>query len=153
MSVSDETTNNPIINKQAACIINDTHTEILVTGFSDKIFVVITQYGKIGSLVSAWSAWQEVRTRVLNRHEIDPHDCWCSSSSCKQSVRSTYDITLFVWWINRTSERIIHALRDIHCASHHCHEPTWKETCIAWNCFKTVGWCDRTAKSIWQSNG
>jgi proteasome assembly chaperone 3 len=41
----------PIQNKQTAIIIDGTHTEILLTGFSDKIFVVITQYGKIGSLV------------------------------------------------------------------------------------------------------
>lgn len=42
----------PLKNKQAAITINGVHTEILLTGFADKIFVVITQYGKIGSLVS-----------------------------------------------------------------------------------------------------
>lgn len=41
----------PIVNKRTALQINDTHTEILLTGFSDKIFIVVTQYGKIGSLV------------------------------------------------------------------------------------------------------
>lgn len=41
----------PLQNKQAAITIDGIHTEILLTGFADKIFVVITQYGKIGSLV------------------------------------------------------------------------------------------------------
>jgi proteasome assembly chaperone 3 len=41
----------PLQNKQAAIAIDGVHTEILLTGFADKIFVVITQYGKIGSLV------------------------------------------------------------------------------------------------------
>lgn len=42
----------PLQNKQAAISVNGVHTEILLTGFADKIFIVITQYGKIGSLVS-----------------------------------------------------------------------------------------------------
>lgn len=41
----------PLQNKQAAITINGVHTEIFLTGYADKIFVVITQYGKIGSLV------------------------------------------------------------------------------------------------------
>ncbi|KAF1798930.1 hypothetical protein V8B55DRAFT_1521050 [Mucor lusitanicus] len=41
----------PLQNKQAAITINGVHTEILLTGYADKIFVVITQYGKIGSLI------------------------------------------------------------------------------------------------------
>ncbi|GAN00824.1 conserved hypothetical protein [Mucor ambiguus] len=41
----------PLQNKQAAITINGAHTEILLTGYADKIFVVITQYGKIGSLI------------------------------------------------------------------------------------------------------
>lgn len=41
----------PLKNKQTAIDIKGVHTEILLTGFSDRIFVVITQYGKIGSLV------------------------------------------------------------------------------------------------------
>lgn len=44
----------PLKNKQAAITVNGVHTEILLTGFADKIFVVITQYGKIGSLVSTF---------------------------------------------------------------------------------------------------
>lgn len=42
----------PLTNKQAAVLINGTHTEIFITGFTDRIFIVITQYGKIGSLVN-----------------------------------------------------------------------------------------------------
>ncbi|CAO0802744.1 unnamed protein product [Mucor circinelloides] len=41
----------PLQNKQAAITINGVHTEILLSGYADKIFVVITQYGKIGSLI------------------------------------------------------------------------------------------------------
>ena len=41
----------PLNNKQAACKVHGNHTEILVTGYSDKIFIVVTQYGRIGSLV------------------------------------------------------------------------------------------------------
>ncbi|GAA5812745.1 hypothetical protein MFLAVUS_006203 [Mucor flavus] len=43
----------PLKNNQAAVDIKGVHTEILLTGFADKIFVVITQYGKIGSLIQA----------------------------------------------------------------------------------------------------
>lgn len=46
-----EETRFPIENKQAACAIDGNHTEVLVSGFADKIFIVITQYGRIGSLV------------------------------------------------------------------------------------------------------
>lgn len=42
----------PITNKQACIEHQGQKTEVLVTGFQDKIFVVITQYGKIGSLVN-----------------------------------------------------------------------------------------------------
>ena len=42
----------PITNKQAAITVNGVHTEVLLTNFADKIFIVITQYGKIGSLVN-----------------------------------------------------------------------------------------------------
>ncbi|ORX42180.1 hypothetical protein DM01DRAFT_1313512 [Hesseltinella vesiculosa] len=41
----------PITLKQVALPINDTHVEILLQGFSDKIFIIVTQYGKIGSLI------------------------------------------------------------------------------------------------------
>jgi proteasome assembly chaperone 3 len=41
----------PVTNKQTARIVQGIHTEVLVSGFKDKIFVVVTQYGRIGSLV------------------------------------------------------------------------------------------------------
>ncbi|CAO3606843.1 unnamed protein product [Cunninghamella blakesleeana] len=37
----------PIVNKRTALQINDAHTDILLTSFTDKIFIVVTQYGKI----------------------------------------------------------------------------------------------------------
>ncbi|GES93692.1 proteasome assembly chaperone 3 [Rhizophagus clarus] len=41
----------PLKTKQTARLLNGIHTEVLITGFRDKIFVVVTQYGKIGSLI------------------------------------------------------------------------------------------------------
>jgi len=41
----------PLKTRQTARLLNGIHTEVLVTGFRDKIFVIVTQYGKIGSLV------------------------------------------------------------------------------------------------------
>ncbi|KAG0231175.1 hypothetical protein BGW42_000407 [Actinomortierella wolfii] len=41
----------PLKNKQAAAIVNDKHTEVLATAFADKILVIISQYGKVGSLI------------------------------------------------------------------------------------------------------
>lgn len=47
----------PVKNKQIAINIDGIKTEILLQGFSDKIFIVVTQYGKIGSLVKQ-KAWK-----------------------------------------------------------------------------------------------
>ncbi|KAF9914515.1 hypothetical protein BX616_008146 [Lobosporangium transversale] len=41
----------PLINKQAARVVQDRHTEVLVTAFIDKILILVTQYGKIGSVI------------------------------------------------------------------------------------------------------
>jgi proteasome assembly chaperone 3 len=41
----------PLKTRQVARLLNGIHTEVLVTGFNDKILVIVTQYGKIGSLV------------------------------------------------------------------------------------------------------
>ncbi|KAG1436709.1 hypothetical protein G6F56_013440 [Rhizopus delemar] len=41
----------PIKNKQVAIDINGIKTEVMIQGFADKIFVIVTQYGKIGSLI------------------------------------------------------------------------------------------------------
>lgn len=56
----------PLQNKQAAITINGVHTEILLTGYADKIFVVITQYGKIGSLV--WVYGRRMENNTTNIH-------------------------------------------------------------------------------------
>ena len=42
----------PLINKQAARTIQGRHTEVLVSSFTDKILIVVSQYGKVGSVVS-----------------------------------------------------------------------------------------------------
>ncbi|KAI8393271.1 uncharacterized protein BYT42DRAFT_541566 [Radiomyces spectabilis] len=49
--MADDQKEFPLKNRQAACTIDGVHTEILLTGFQDKIFAVITQYGRIGSLI------------------------------------------------------------------------------------------------------
>ncbi|KAF7730396.1 hypothetical protein EC973_002202 [Apophysomyces ossiformis] len=46
-----ESTPFPIQNRQAGLTIDGHHTEIFISGFADRIFVVVTQYGKIGSLL------------------------------------------------------------------------------------------------------
>ncbi|KAI7874523.1 hypothetical protein K492DRAFT_211535 [Lichtheimia hyalospora FSU 10163] len=51
MASTDEQVQFPLTNKQAACDIDGVHTEVLVTGFADKIFIVVTQFGRIGSLI------------------------------------------------------------------------------------------------------
>ncbi|RIA96319.1 hypothetical protein C1645_815485 [Glomus cerebriforme] len=50
MDLSEQTVF-PLKTRQTARLLNGIHTEVLVTGFRDKILVIITQYGKIGSLV------------------------------------------------------------------------------------------------------
>ncbi|KAF9143855.1 hypothetical protein BG015_000284 [Linnemannia schmuckeri] len=41
----------PLINRQAARIIQGRHTEVLVVSFVDKILILVSQYGKVGSLI------------------------------------------------------------------------------------------------------
>ncbi|CAI2173867.1 20358_t:CDS:2 [Funneliformis geosporum] len=41
----------PLKTRQTARLLNGTHTEVMVTGFHDKILVIVTQYGRIGSLI------------------------------------------------------------------------------------------------------
>ncbi|CAG8527230.1 3799_t:CDS:2 [Paraglomus occultum] len=43
----------PVTTRQSARVINGDHTEVLVLGFIDKILVIISQYGSIGSLIYA----------------------------------------------------------------------------------------------------
>nr|CAG8604174.1 1889_t:CDS:2 [Entrophospora candida] len=52
MTSSQEETTFPIQTKQSAKIIDGIHTEVLISGFRNKIFVVITQYGKIVDTIS-----------------------------------------------------------------------------------------------------
>jgi len=48
----DSPTNSfPVESKQLAFEIENCHTEIVINEFSDKLFVVITQLNKIGSMV------------------------------------------------------------------------------------------------------
>lgn len=41
----------PVRNKQAARDVQGMHTEVLVSSYADKIFIVVSQYGRIGSLI------------------------------------------------------------------------------------------------------
>ncbi|KAG0299999.1 hypothetical protein BGZ98_009581, partial [Dissophora globulifera] len=41
----------PLINKQAARTVQGRCTEVLVTSFADKILILISQYGRVGSLI------------------------------------------------------------------------------------------------------
>jgi len=41
----------PVESKQLAFEIENCHTEIVINEFSDKLFIVVTQLNKIGSMV------------------------------------------------------------------------------------------------------
>ncbi|KAG9321614.1 hypothetical protein KVV02_006718 [Mortierella alpina] len=41
----------PLINKQAARTIQGKHTEVLVSSYADKILIIVSQYGKVGSII------------------------------------------------------------------------------------------------------
>lgn len=42
---------NAILTRQRARLLNGIHTEVLLQSYADRILVVITQLGRIGSLV------------------------------------------------------------------------------------------------------
>ncbi|KAH3697781.1 proteasome assembly chaperone 3-like isoform X3 [Dreissena polymorpha] len=44
--------NFPVLTKQCAVEINTTRTELIVQTFQDRIFIIVTQFSKIGTLVS-----------------------------------------------------------------------------------------------------
>ncbi|KAF8955529.1 hypothetical protein BGZ46_002613, partial [Entomortierella lignicola] len=60
----------PIINKQAARTIQGRHTEVLVTSFADKILIVITQYGKVGSLIHTAVDQQSIATNTMSSSDL-----------------------------------------------------------------------------------
>ncbi|XP_068102861.1 proteasome assembly chaperone 3 [Hyperolius riggenbachi] len=41
-----------VVSKQAEVVINGVSTQVVCSGFTDHILVVVTQYGKFGTLVS-----------------------------------------------------------------------------------------------------
>eukprot|EP00743_Colponemidia_sp_Colp-15_P005293 GILK01005692.1.p1 GENE.GILK01005692.1~~GILK01005692.1.p1 ORF type:complete len:250 (+),score=26.22 GILK01005692.1:40-750(+) len=49
----------PLTTKQLALTVNGCHTDILITPFQDKIFIVITQLAKIGTLILARKEGEE----------------------------------------------------------------------------------------------
>ncbi|CAJ0632832.1 2173_t:CDS:2 [Entrophospora sp. SA101] len=67
MTSSQEETTFPIQTKQSAKIIDGIHTEVLISGFRNKIFVVITQYGKI---VDTMSPLRVSSTNTISTNEI-----------------------------------------------------------------------------------
>ncbi|KAF9200763.1 hypothetical protein BGZ49_009006 [Haplosporangium sp. Z 27] len=60
----------PIVNKQAARTIQGRHTEVLVTSFADKILIVITQYGKVGSLIHTTVDQQSIATNTMSSSDL-----------------------------------------------------------------------------------
>ncbi|CAG8450370.1 2616_t:CDS:2 [Scutellospora calospora] len=59
----------PLQTRQAARLIDGVHTETLITGFQDKILVIITQYGKIGSL--AYVTFDSLSSKSLSSLSSD----------------------------------------------------------------------------------
>eukprot|EP00742_Colponemidia_sp_Colp-10_P009730 GILJ01010640.1.p1 GENE.GILJ01010640.1~~GILJ01010640.1.p1 ORF type:complete len:248 (+),score=23.72 GILJ01010640.1:28-744(+) len=49
----------PLTTKQLALTVNGCHTDILITPFQDKIFIVITQLAKIGTMILARKEGEE----------------------------------------------------------------------------------------------
>ena len=45
---------------QSAALINGEHTEIVCSCFKDRLLVVVTQYGKLGTLVSLARNWSHL---------------------------------------------------------------------------------------------
>ncbi|KAF9581992.1 hypothetical protein BGW38_000801 [Lunasporangiospora selenospora] len=43
----------PLVNKQAARLVQGRHTEVLVTSFADKILIAVTHFGRVGSILQA----------------------------------------------------------------------------------------------------
>ncbi|KAI8348263.1 hypothetical protein BD560DRAFT_239078 [Blakeslea trispora] len=62
----------PIQNKQTAIELDGIHTEIMLTSFADKIFIVITQFGKIGSLIQTTF---DIAPHLANNPSSAPASC------------------------------------------------------------------------------
>ncbi|KAF8930231.1 hypothetical protein EDD21DRAFT_145049 [Dissophora ornata] len=60
----------PLINKQAARTIQGRHTEVLVTSFADKILIVISQYGKVGSLIHTSVDQQSLTSSIMASSDL-----------------------------------------------------------------------------------
>eukprot|EP00518_Triparma_eleuthera_P014724 CAMPEP_0182479460 /NCGR_PEP_ID=MMETSP1319-20130603/34197_1 /TAXON_ID=172717 /ORGANISM="Bolidomonas pacifica, Strain RCC208" /LENGTH=92 /DNA_ID=CAMNT_0024680887 /DNA_START=57 /DNA_END=331 /DNA_ORIENTATION=+ len=58
--------------RSVAKLIDGIHTEVVVNIFSDRIFVIITQTGKMGTLLQASSDHGDVDVRVLMGRRDDP---------------------------------------------------------------------------------
>ncbi|KAF9432500.1 hypothetical protein BGZ76_010696 [Entomortierella beljakovae] len=62
--------NFPVFSKQAARVIQGKHTEVLTTSFSDKILMLITQYGKVGSLIQTCVDQQSLATNPMSSSDL-----------------------------------------------------------------------------------
>ncbi|KAF9358128.1 hypothetical protein BGX26_002419 [Mortierella sp. AD094] len=60
----------PIINKQAARTIQGRHTEVLVSSFADKILILISQYGKVGSLIHTAIDQQSIAANTMSSTDL-----------------------------------------------------------------------------------
>lgn len=50
--------NFPVQTRQVAYTINGIHTELILSSYDDRIFVAVTQLGKLGTLVRCFHAGQ-----------------------------------------------------------------------------------------------
>ena len=43
----------PVQTRQFAAVIEDVHTEFVVMGYDNRVMVIVTQIGKLGSVIQA----------------------------------------------------------------------------------------------------
>ncbi|CAG8588107.1 10301_t:CDS:2 [Paraglomus brasilianum] len=95
---SDFNSSFPVTTRQSARVINGDHTEVLVLGFIDKILVIISQYGSIGSLIYATL-------------EKSPTDLALSPTTTSTSLLGIYP-TLYQLYVNEIAQLIRNENQD-----------------------------------------
>ncbi|XP_028403602.1 proteasome assembly chaperone 3-like isoform X2 [Dendronephthya gigantea] len=86
----------PLIStKQVSCKINDISTEIVCSDFGDKYLVLITQYGKMGTLVQIGKESHMINNGdtenidikvLLGKDELKRHHLYWKSGKLEKSI-------------------------------------------------------------------
>lgn len=109
---------------QGAALIDGIHTDVVCTNFSDRLFIVITQYQKFGTLVSVTKdtvvkdGMREptYSTNVLlGRDEPESH---VIARNLASKIPVTKPI-LFALALKQTSPNVLHGLQEL-MVTHSC---------------------------------